>query len=288
MPELCRSRAELLRGGSDGCVEKGLPWKSSSLSGSAVTAPMVRRGGRLRFGVPVGSDVSGSVPRGGGCVVLCRVKLGASLFQARLNHPGSGTRSHALAGLGLVPGMGHKERGWAGGSWAGGPSLPGLCPVDGDGEGSPFTWGWNVHLSMAGRRGTGHPCLLLPVGSRLAGLCAQGARCSSVVLGQPLPGLSGALCACTDGSRRDHPSCGWWKRGDTLPCHLYPRAGFLLAVTGSRALVLPSGMELWGCSLWLGFSLASSPPEQRPPAHPGSGLGAMSSTLWDKGDGNLP
>lgn len=246
MPELCRSRAELLRGGSDGCVEKGLPWKSSSLSGSAVTAPMVRPGGRLRFGVPVGSDVSGSVPGGGGCVVLCRVKLGASLFQARLNHPGSGTRSHALAGLGLVTvtGMGHKELGWAGGSWAGGSSLPGLCHVDGDGEGSPFTWGWNVHLSMAGRRGTGHPCPLLPVGPRLAGLCAQGARAALSCWDNPSRG-SLELCVpvvmATGGTILP---VGGGKRGDTLPCHLYPRAGSCWLSQGAGLLFYPLA---WSC-----------------------------------------
>lgn len=119
-----RSGAAAGLSGSDGCVETELPWKSSSLSGSAVTAPTVGRAGRLRFGVPIGSDAAGSVPGvgGGGCVVLCRLKLGASLFQARLNHLGSGTRSHALAGpagQGLLPVMGQKEL-----EWAGGPPLP--------------------------------------------------------------------------------------------------------------------------------------------------------------------
>lgn len=168
--------------------------------------------------------------------MLCRLKLGASLFQARLNHLGSGTRSHALAvpaGQGLVPVMGQKELGWAGGSWAGGPPLPGLGRVGGGGERSPFapaSWGWNVHPSVAGRRGTGHPCLLLPVGPRLAGLCAQGARCSSLVPGQPLPGLPGALrvpVVMAAGEPLVPVGLGWWKRGDTLAAPLYPRAGFL-------------------------------------------------------------
>lgn len=46
-----------------------------------------------------------SLHGGGGCVVLCSLKLGVSLFQALLNHLGSGTCSHALAfpaGQGLV------------------------------------------------------------------------------------------------------------------------------------------------------------------------------------------
>lgn len=60
----CRSRAELLRGGRDGCVETGLPWKSSLWSGSAVTAPTVRRGGGLRIQVLVGSGAVGSLALG--------------------------------------------------------------------------------------------------------------------------------------------------------------------------------------------------------------------------------
>lgn len=101
---LCRSRAELPRGGRDGCVETGLPWKSSSSSASAVTAPTVRRGGWLRIRVLLGSDAAGTLAwsrlsllgDGGCCVVLCSLKLGASLFQALLNHLSSGTRGHAL------------------------------------------------------------------------------------------------------------------------------------------------------------------------------------------------
>lgn len=83
----------------DGCAGPGLPWKSSSLSGSAVTAPTVRRGGRLRFWGAGRERCRGVCAAGGveAAVVLCRMKLGASLFQARLNHLGSGTRSHALA-----------------------------------------------------------------------------------------------------------------------------------------------------------------------------------------------
>lgn len=101
---LCRSRAELPRGGRDGCVETGLPWKSSSSSASAVTAPTVRRGGWLRIRVLLGSDAAGTpawsrlslLGDRGCCVVLCSLKLGASLFQALLNHLSSGTRGHAL------------------------------------------------------------------------------------------------------------------------------------------------------------------------------------------------
>lgn len=49
-----RSRAELPRGGRDGCAETGLPWKSSLSSACAVTAPTVRGWG-------CGGDVAGGV-----------------------------------------------------------------------------------------------------------------------------------------------------------------------------------------------------------------------------------
>lgn len=73
------------------------------------------------FGCRSGSDAAGALARGwlsllgvGGYVVLCSLKLGASLFQALLNHLGSGTWGHAFAfpaGQGVVLVAGQQ---WAG------------------------------------------------------------------------------------------------------------------------------------------------------------------------------
>lgn len=105
----------------------------------------------------------------GSCIVLCSLKLGASLFQALLNHLGSGTWGHALAfaaGQGLVPAVGRRGTGAGGGGIPSAWAVPrrmamgsGLRLLDGGwehrGAGTPvFLW--------LGRRSSGHPCLLVP------------------------------------------------------------------------------------------------------------------------------
>lgn len=185
----CRSRAELLRGGRDGCVETGLPWKSSLWSGSAVTAPTVRRGGRLLIRVPVGSDAVGSlasalaVLAGGGWRLrhvlqpeVGNVFVPGSIESSWLRH--MQPRACLPHGQGLVPVVGQR------GAGAGGFSLPGLCHGDGDREDSLFAcwrlcvwWGWNAHLCMAGEErlraslllGLGTCCLCM--GPQLMELC---------------------------------------------------------------------------------------------------------------------
>lgn len=184
-PELRRSRAEPLRGGRDGCGHTGLPWKSSSSSGSAVAAAAVRPG-------PAPGRGALSVPGGGGCVGLCRLRSGASLFRARFNHLGSGTRG---------PVWGQKELGWAG---LGDPGLGDpLCPgcaagmVMGRGPHSPQHRGAGMSVTpwLGGEApgipgGTRGP-LLLP--------CAGTA---------PPEAPRSFSSACSDGSSRVHPSCG--------------------------------------------------------------------------------
>lgn len=103
---LCRSRAELPRSGRDGCVETELPWKSSSSSGSAVTAPTVRRGGRLRTGVPVGERCCGDADPGLAALAwgwrlrrALQPEVGSVFVRALVNHLGSGTRGRTPAGL---------------------------------------------------------------------------------------------------------------------------------------------------------------------------------------------
>lgn len=276
-PELCRSRAELLRGGSDGCAETGLPWKSSSLSGSAVTAPMVRRGGRLRFGAPVGSDAAGSLPGAGGVWRLRRalqaevgsVFVPGSIESSWLRHTQPRARrprrAGARAGDGTEgAGVGRGILGWGTPSARAGPcgwwwgAVP-ICPSI-VGLECPSLRGWEERhrapLPAAARasQAGGTACTRSPLLFACAGTTPPGAPRSFA-------------CACSDGSRRAHPSCGSRvvEKGGHPGCP---------PLSQSRVLVLPSGMELWGCSLWLGFRLASSPPEQRPPARPLSEPGA--------------
>lgn len=118
-----------------------------------------------------------------------------------------------------------------------------------------------------GRRGTGHPCLLVP-GPVLLVCGFQAGRtvpARSLALhpcaGKALPGAPrGFACAYSDGSIRVRPPRGSrvGERGGHAACPLHPRAGLSLAAAGSGALVLPSGMESW----------RMQPPVQGPALHP--------------------
>lgn len=98
--------------------------------------------------------------------------------------------------------------------------------------------GWNTRLSRAGGSGAGSPCLLVP-GS------AWGSRAGRAVwvrsLGQPLPGLPGALrvpvaMAAAAGSILP-VGVEWGKGGDTLPDPSIPEQGspWLLQSAGTRS-----------------------------------------------------
>lgn len=199
-------------------METGLPWKSSSLSGSAVTAPMVRREGRLRFGVPVGSDAAGSVPGAGGGWRLRRalqaevgsVFVPGSIESSWLRHTQPrARRAGAPASDGTEgAGLGRGILGWGTPSamWV----VMGVVPVCPSMVGleCPSLHGWEERHQAS-----------LPAAAR--GSQAGGTVCprSPVLLscaGTAPPGLPGALCVpvvMAAGGSVLPVGLGWWKRG---------------------------------------------------------------------------
>jgi len=291
-PMPCHSRAELPRGGRDGCAETGLPWKSSSSSGSAVTAPTVRRGVRFQIRVPGGERCCGDAGPGagcpcwggGGCVVLCSLKLGASLFQTLLNHLGSGTRGHALAfpaGQGLVPAAGQRRAGTAGGpparavpwGWReGGVPVCLLEAVSIAGLERPSLGGWGGEvLSIPGS-------VLPACGSRAGGTVLVRSLALLACAGTAPPSARlGFACGCSDGSRRVHPRCGSrvGERGGT-PC--LPPPSQSRALTGC-CRERGSGFTCWHAVVGDAVSNSGSSPMSLPPEQTPSSLGGGGPSL---------
>lgn len=105
--------------------------------------------------------------------------------------------------------------------------------------------------------------------------------------GTTLQGLPGALrvpvVMAAGGSILPHGG-----KGGHPACHLYARAGFWLAVTGSRALVSPSGMELWGAASGWGSAWHCHLLNRDPLLTLSQGWGPWGSPLWDHRDGSPP
>lgn len=100
-----------------------------------------------------------------------------------------------------------------------------------------------------GRRGAGHPCLLVP--GPMLPTCGSWAG-GTVLMGSPVllpcagtaPARAAQCCAgaCGDEGPSSPLSPGWG-RGGHPACPLHPRTGLSLAAAGSGAPVLPTGME---------------------------------------------
>lgn len=215
-----RSRAELPRGGRDGCAETGLPWKSSLSSACAVTAPTVRGWGRWGGGWGCFTCRAGGVSPAVG--VPAAVLAGWRRHRARQPEVGR----VFVPGSIEPPWLGHvwPRARWARGAGAragggeGEPCSRGLCAGVAMGRGPRLLAAGCEQLGAATPISAGLERLLLPCSLPSCAACPQdhadgdgdGGGPRSVP-DQPLLGTQRApkcfASTCSDGSGRLHPPC---------------------------------------------------------------------------------